>query len=158
MSKERKISRAINFIEYISKPLDRAEMYQYYKINGIKPEKVELYYDFIYSLWDLVTTTHLGDDHMSEQDDINHFNWCWKKTIENFKREKIVFDDNKEIYTYFFSITQESFYSEEKIEDNIRKVIDFWTACFNYRGIKTMSEMEALIDLYKLFNKSLYTV
>ena len=158
MSKDRKLSQAINFIEYISKPLEKGEMYQYYRINGIKSERVELYYDFIYSLWLLVTSTHLGDDVMSDEDDLTHFNWCWKKNLENFKRERIVFDDKSDLYDYFLSILQESFYSEEKDKNNSEKILSYWSTCFTYRGVKTMSELESLIDLYKLFNKTLYTI
>ena len=154
----RKLTNAISFIEYISKTVDKAEMLQYYRINGIKPERTELYYDFIYSLWDLMVNTHLGDDCMDEKDDINHFNWCWKQTIRNFKVEKIIFDDIDELYDYFFSTAQESFYSLDKEEHNAKKVLDYWATCFNYRGIKTLSELEELIDLYKLFNKAFFTI
>jgi hypothetical protein len=153
-----KMSKAINFIEYISKTIDKNEMYYLYKVNGIKYEKVELYYDFIYGLFDLVVNTHMGDDHMTEEDDEKHFEWCWNKTVQNFKRERIYFDTTRELYNYFFTLMQESFYSEEKTEENSNKLITFWQTCFDYKGPKTMSELEALIDIYKLFNKSLYTI
>lgn len=156
--KERKIGKAIDFIEYISKPINKEEMYYLYKVNGVSYERVELFYDFIYSLFDLIVNTHLGDERMTEDDDLKHFKWCWDKTIENFKKEKIYFDSTMELYTYFLTLLQESFYMEEKTDENINKIIDFWRTCFNYSGSKTMSEMEALIDIYKLFNKSLYSV
>lgn len=157
MSKKR-LAQALNFIEYISKPMSFEDMHDYYLINGIKPDKTELFYDFIYGLYDLIINTHMGDELMSYDDNLKHFKWCWEKTIDNFKKERIYFGElHNDLYDYFLESFLEGFYSKDKIENEHKKLIDYWKSCFDYSGVKTMSEMESLMDLYKLFNGNLYS-
>lgn len=157
MGRTRKIQKALDFIEYISKPMDKSEIKLLYRINGVTAERSELYLDFIHSLFDLVISTYLGDDFLSEQDVENHFNWCWKKTITSFKKEKIYFREDSEIYEYFHSLFIESFYKEEDKSDmSVNNLMNFWLDLFNYKVHKTKSEIESFIDLYKIFNNSLY--
>ena len=156
MGRIKKIQKAIDFIEYISKPMEREELFLLYKINGIVNERTDLYLDFLYGLFDLITTTYLGDDIYDTDDICNHFNWCWNKNIDNFKKEKIYFLDDKELYDYFFIFYQESFYREkDKTKLNIKKLLYFWENIFNYNTPKSMSEFESFLDLYKIFNRSL---
>lgn len=157
MGRTNKIINAIDFIEYISKPVKQDDISLLYKLNNITPERTRLYLDFIHGLFDLVTTTYLGDDILSGKDIENHFKWCWNQTIKSFRKEKIYFLDDDELYYYFHSLFIESFYREEnKSDDNINKLMTFWTDIFEYGTAKTMSELEALIDLYKIFDNSLY--
>lgn len=157
MGRIKKIKKAIDFVEYISKPVNKEDVKLIYRINGVNYEKTKLFLDFIKGLFDLVTSTYLGDDVMSDVDIENHFTWCWKKTIKGFKEEKIYFLSDDELYHYFYSLFLESFYKEEdKSDDNIKELSDFWFELFNYSKSKTMSELESFIDLYKIFNNSLY--
>lgn len=157
MSRVQKIKKAIDFIDYISKTITKEDMMLEYRLNGVTPEKTALYLDFIYGLFDLVTTTYLGDDVMSEQDIDNHFNWCWDKNLDNFRKEGMFFTKREELYTYFYTLFIESFYSEnDKSDEFIGELISFWDELFNYNRGKTMSEIESFIDLYKIFNNSLY--
>ena len=152
-----KLRNTIGFIEYLSKPMEKDDVLLLYKINNIIPEKTKLYLDFVKSLYDLVTTTYLGDDVMSINDDKNHFNWCWSKVIKSFKEEDIYFEDNINFYTYFNALFLESFYRDsDKSDENISQVIVFWTALFNYSDKKTMLELESLFELYKLFEESIH--
>jgi hypothetical protein len=34
---------------------------------------------------------------MSDDDITNHFDWCWKKTIESFEKENILIDSEGDI-------------------------------------------------------------
>jgi len=156
MGRIKKIQKAIDFIEYISKPMKKEELFLLYKINGIVNERAELYLDFLSGLFDLITTTYLGDDIYDTEDINKHFNWCWNKNIENFKKEKIYFLNNNELYDYFFVFYQESFYKEkDKTQPNINKLLNFWENIFKINEYKSMSEFESFLDLYKIFNKSL---
>ena len=38
---------------------------------------------------------------MTEEDKFKHYKWCWKKTIENFKKENIIFNFKEQDYDYF---------------------------------------------------------
>ena len=80
-----------NFFNYLSKPFPPEEVDIWFKRNNIIHEKMELYYDFIISLFDLVLTTYLGDNEnldtkieITSDDDVKHFEWCWKKTMKTF--------------------------------------------------------------------------
>lgn len=147
--------QTLDFIEYISKPMNKDDISLMYRINNIIPERSGLYLDFTHSLFETVTKTYLGDEVMSGQSVKEHFNWCWNKTITAFKKEKIYFDSS-ELYSYFSTLFIESFYSEnDKSEENVNKLLEFWQDIFRYSTSKTRSELEAFIDLYKLFDKSL---
>jgi len=152
-----KITNTINLIEYISKPMKKEDVLLLYRVNNVTPEKTELYLDFVKSLFDLVTTTYLGDDVMDYKEIKKHFNWCWNKVVSSFKKEHIYFEDSIDIYSYFSSLFTESFYMEEdKSENTTKKLIDFWVNSFKYDPIKTRSELETFFDLYKLFDKSIH--
>jgi len=147
--------QTIDFIEYISKPMEKDDILLMYKINNIIPERSSLYLDFTHSLFEVVTTTYLGDDVMDGKSVKEHFDWCWKNTITSFKKEGIYFDST-ELYTYFFTLFIESFYGEtDKSDVNVNKLLEFWEDIFKYSTSKTQSELEAFIDLYKIFDKSL---
>ncbi len=126
-----------------------------YKINNVTPERSALYLDFTHSLYDLIVTTYLGDEVMNNDSIKQHFDWCWKKVIEAFQKEKIYFE-SVELYNYFFTLFLESFYTEvDKSEKNVNKLLEFWQDIFEYSVTKTLSELEAFIDLYKIFDRSL---
>ena len=147
--------QTLDFIEYISKPMNKEDISLMYKINNITPERGLLYLDFTHTIYDTVVSTYLGDDVMDGKSVKEHFDWCWGKTITSFKKEEI-YIESTELYTYFFTLFLESFYSEnDKSEANVGKLLDFWIDVFDYSNIKTRSELEAFIDLYKLFDKSL---
>ena len=145
----------IDFIEYISKPMKKEDILLLYKINNVTPERSALYLDFTHSLYDLIVTTYLGDEVMNNDSIKQHFDWCWKKVIEAFQKEKIYFE-SVELYNYFFTLFLESFYTEvDKSEKNVNKLLEFWQDIFEYSVTKTLSELEAFIDLYKIFDRSL---
>ena len=92
-----------NFFNYITKNLDPEEVDIWFRVNNIIPEKMELYYDFSYSLFLLIKKTYLGDNQsnnetkveMTDEDNTKHFKWCWDKTLYNFKKESIEFEKSK---------------------------------------------------------------
>jgi hypothetical protein len=155
MGKINKISKTIDFIEYISKNMEKDDLMLLYKINNITQEKLELFFDFIYSLNELVLTTYMGDDVTIGEEKNNHFKWCWSKVISSFKEERIYFIDVTELFNYFKEFYKESFYYEEdKDIGSIKKITEFWGQLFDFSKGKTMSEYETLLELYKIFNKS----
>jgi hypothetical protein len=152
-----KIRKTIDLIEFVSKPMRKDDVLILYRVNNVTPEKTELYLDFIQSLYNVVTTTYLGDDVMTKRDITKHFGWSWNQVVTSFRKEHIYFEDNIEIYSYFNLLFTESFYDEEdKSEKNIKPLMDFWFTTFNYTPIKTRSELETFFDLYKLFDKSIH--
>jgi len=143
------------FIEYFSKPLSTEQLTYLNNINNVIPERVELYCDFIISLGYLIHDTYLGDDVIIDDDDRkSHFNWCWNKNIEYFGKENIKFIVNGEHYYYFLSYFTEIFYSnQDKSRLLFNKIIDFWANILSLTKIKTKSEYDIFIEIYKILNK-----
>jgi hypothetical protein len=151
-----------NFLNYITKNLDPEQVDIWFRVNNIIPEKMDLYYDLSYSLYLLIKTTDLGDENdsietkvkMDDSDNIKHFNWCWGKTIENFKKENITFEVEGEHYDYFLSLFSEIYYNQTK--DNVRDSIDaFFNDLFNREKPFTQVDLDLIFNIYKSLDKNL---
>ena len=151
-----------NFLNYITKNLDPEQVDIWFRVNNIIPEKMDLYYDLSYSLYLLIKTTYLGDENdsvetkvkMDELDNIKHFDWCWNKTIENFKKENITFEVKGEHYDYFLSLFSEIYYKQTK--DNARDSIDvFFNDLFNREKPFTQVDLDLIFNIYKTLDKNL---
>ena len=151
-----------NFFNYITKNLEIEEVDIWFKANNIIPEKMELYYDLSYSLYLLIQKTYLGNGEnnketkveMSEEDNTKHFNWCWDKTIENFNKENIKFQNDGDHYDYFFSLFNELYYKQNK--ETIRNSIDvFFLDLFNREKPFTQVDLDLIYNIYKTLDKNL---
>jgi hypothetical protein len=91
---------------------------------------------------------------MTDEDDINHFDWCWKKTVENFKKESIIFRIDGDHYKYFFTLFDEIFYKQEK--EQIRESIDvFFNDLFNKDKPFTQVDLDLIYNIYKSLDNNL---
>ena len=151
-----------NFFNYITKNLEIEEVDVWFKVNNIIPEKMELYYDLSYSLYLLIQKTYLGNGEnnketkveMSEEDNTKHFNWCWDKTIKNFNKENIKFQNDGDHYDYFFSLFNELYYKQNK--EIIRNSIDvFFLDLFNREKPFTQVDLDLIYNIYKTLDKNL---
>jgi hypothetical protein len=151
-----------NFFNYITKNLNPEDVDTWFRANNIISEKMELYYDFSYSLYLLIKGTYLGSKNeknetlvkMTDEDDINHFDWCWKKTVENFKKESIIFRIDGDHYKYFFTLFDEIFYKQEK--EQIRESIDvFFNDLFNKDKPFTQVDLDLIYNIYKSLDNNL---
>jgi hypothetical protein len=144
------------FIKYITTPLTKEEMLLLYKANNVKYDKCELYYDFIITLNKLVIDTFLGDDVINSEENIkNHFNWCIDTIVSNFKEENIIFDEVDDIKDYFYNFYLELFYNVNNKGDSDERLNKLGDLSFKYDRIKPRSDMDVMLELYKLFEKSL---
>jgi hypothetical protein len=150
-----------NFFNYISKPINKEDIDTWFKINNILPEKLELYYDFSYSLYDLIKKTFLGEEDnsetkikMSEEDIVNHFKWCWNKTIDNFGKEGIFFTNEGKHYEYFVLFFIEIFYNQndKKIKESIG---EFFDDIFSIEKTFTQSDLDIMLNIYKSLDNNL---
>ncbi len=142
------------FIQYITTPLSYEEMQLLYKANNINYDKCNLYYDFILSLNCKVVNTFLGEDVINSEEDIkNHFVWCMETVISNFKEENINFKKVDELKEYFFNFYVELFYNQPN--KDLEKLNKIANLSFTYKRIKTRSDMDVLLELYRIFEKSL---
>ncbi len=122
---------------------------------------MDLYYDFSFSLYYLILDTYLGDEKnnetkitLSDEDKIKHFEWCWDKTIENFKKEEITFNRKGDHYDYFLSFFTEIFYNqkESKIKDSIGV---FFNDLFDRKKPFTKSDLDMISSIYKSLDKNM---
>jgi len=150
-----------NLSNWLNKPLDFEEVELWFNANNIILEKVDLYYDFSISLLSLMNKTYLGFSEgenetkirLSEEDNLNHFNWCWGKTVENFKKENILFEIDGEHYQYFETFFKDIFYNEKNsiVREGLNK---FFHDLFNIKKTFTKADLDLLTDLYKTMEKN----
>lgn len=147
-------------MNYINTPMSKESIILLYNTHNIKYEKCELYNDFIQSLTLLVFDTYMGDDITDEKEQKNHFKWCWDKNIDNFKKEGIGIANIK-LYNYFLQFMMEVYYPISKKEQNEKahtNILKLWSYIFDFDNNKSKSDMDTLIEVYKLFENSISVI
>jgi hypothetical protein len=150
----------LSFLAYINNPLSREGLDILYSSNNIKYEKCLLYGDFVVSLLMLAFDTYMGDDVTNQDEQIKHFDWCWNKNIDNFKSEEIYFE-NSLLYDYFLQFMLEVFYSindKKEYEKISSGLLSLWIDIFSFTKTKTNSDVDTLVEIYNIFEKSLKKV
>lgn len=148
-----------NFFNWMAKPLPKDEIIIWFNIHNMTYEKIELYGDVFKSLNHIILDTYLGDDisetriTLSDEDKSSHFDWCWKKVIDDFRRENIIIKYDGEHKDYFKSFYMETFYNqnEVKIKNSIPK---FLSDIFDVTMTYSKSDLDLLTELYKLIEKN----
>ena len=126
-----------------------------YKSNNIISERCELYCDFLISLTKTIDETFLGFDTIDSVEDIyNHFTWCFDKITKDLEYERIYFNEKGNHYKYLWFFFWGSYYKSDT-EDKVRKIIYYFESLFDVNYIKSDIEINAFIDLYKIFNQNL---
>ena len=153
-----------NFFSYISKPITQDEFEFWMDSNDICFLKLELFRDFVVSLVDLIYDTYLGDDSTNEtkitlsyDEDLAHFNWCWKKNLENFKKEGLFFEIDGEHYEFMKTFIDETFYAQKSKEVRM-SLVKFFQEVFNTETMFTKSDLDLLTTLYKSLEKNMKLV
>lgn len=147
----------VSFLAYINNPMNKESIEILYEANNIKFEKCDLYGDFVQTLLMLIFNTYMGDEYTNLENQIKHFEWCWDKTIKNFEEEGIFFNNIK-LYNYFLEFVFEVFYSntdKENYEENEKGILRIWNEIFSFNSVKTNSDIDTLIEIYQIFDKSL---
>ena len=149
-----------NFFNWMAKPLPKDEIIIWFNIHNMTYEKIELYGDIFKSLNYIISDTYLGDNisetkiTLSEDDKISHFDWCWKKTVDNFSKENVFFLNTDESYDYFKNFFMDVFYNQEQ-EVVKNSLNDFFNSIFSRKNQHSKSDIEMFTELYKLLEKSL---
>jgi hypothetical protein len=127
----------------------------FYKSHSIIREKVELYYDFLYALIDIIEETYLGDDVVKTEEEMKqHFKWCFEKVISNFEQEKIYFKQTGKFFDFFWLFFLDTIYMGK--EDDIhQKLKNFISIIFNFKYDRTDHELNVLLEMYKLMDQNL---
>lgn len=149
-----------NFFNWVSKPIAKDEVSVWFNINNMNYEKIELYGDFFKSLNNKITDTYFEEENfetkinLSEENKKEHFNWCWTKTLEDFKKENILFKSTGEHRNYFEKFYFDTFYN--KNQKKIKEVIpNFLEEVFDLNKPLTKSDLEIMTEIYKIMEKNL---
>lgn len=149
-----------NFFNWVSKPVAKDEVSVWFNINNMNYEKIELYGDFFKSLNNKITDTYFEEENfetkinLSEDNKKEHFNWCWTKTLEDFKKENILFKSTGEHRNYFEKFYFDTFYN--KNQKKIKEVIpNFLEEVFDLNKPLTKSDLEIMTEIYKIMEKNL---
>lgn len=148
-----------NFFNWMAKPLPKDEIIIWFNVHNMTYEKIELYGDIFKSLNQIIVDTYLGDDIsvtkivLSDEDKTSHFEWCWKKMIDDFRRENILIKYDGEHKEYFKSFYMDTFYNQK--EDSVRQSIPkFLREIFDVGNMYSKSDLDLLTELYKLIEKN----
>jgi hypothetical protein len=127
----------------------------WYKSHNIIQEKTGLYCDFLCTLLNIIDETYLGPDIIKSNEDIvNHFNWCLNKVISNFEHEKIYFNNKGTHYDYLWLFFYKAYYTCNT-ENKTNILFDYFKVLFSFDRVKTPPELESFTDLYKIFDQNL---
>ena len=150
-----------NFFAFITVPIPDDEAEVWFNVHNMIIEKRQLFADFCLSLMKLVEETYLGDESntntnkivLSQDEKNEHFDWCWKKTIENFERENIKFKLQGEHKKYMKEFLDEIFY-DQKEERILENIYEFLVTLFDEEKSFTESDLTILTEIYKVFEKN----
>lgn len=154
-----------NFFNYLTQPLEYNEVDIWFKSNNIIFEKMDLFFDFTYTLVTIVYETYLGGTdeeneskvEMSDEDNTNHFNWCWKETIKTFEKENILINEFGEHYEYFRDFFKEIFYNHT--EDKVKKSIpEFFVDMFDRKKPFTKSDLDVILTIYRSIDNNMTVI
>lgn len=146
------------YLDEINKPLNREKNHLFYfgLDKTLIYERCILYQDFTLSLIDLICQTYLGDDVTNDDNKIKHFDWCWNKTVDNFKYTGIDFGSNLNLYEYFFNFAVETFYTAKLKTDKLHyNLLKLWNFLFDLGVVKNKADIDSFFIVYKLFDESL---
>lgn len=139
----------MRYIRNVEPTISKESMYFIYSSNNIIPERCSLYNDFLQSLYTLIFDTYLGDDITDLHDQMKHFKWCWKRTIEIFKLEGFDFDSDR-FHDNIMELTLEMYYTVNEKDET--RIFDMINSLFEYDKPKTSSDVRILVDLYYLMS------
>ena len=155
--------RMDQFFKWLSTPMDKEDIDTWNRANNIQPEYCDLFEDFSFSLYYLVSSTYLGFSHgdnnvtkigVGDDDKTEHFKWCINKVVTDFKKENIIFKFIDDDYDYFESFYMEVYY--EQRDELVRGSLEsFLRELFNRKRVITKPDIEMFTDLYKSLERSI---
>jgi hypothetical protein len=112
-----------------------------------------LFYDFVISLYDVIDETYLGPDVViTEAQQKQHFDWCWKKVLHSFEKESIHFRESGQHHDYMWNFFNEAYYMNDTTQNRIR---EYFTKLFKFDYRKTRSELDMLTEIYKILESNI---
>lgn len=147
-------SKYLQLIGNITEILKSHEIVREYKTNNINKNRLDLYRDFIINLCYSTVESYLGEEYIkTTKQKVEHFTWAYNKVCNDFLEENIDFRNNKELYDYFLEYFMSTMYDNDFFE--IDFLLDYWEDTLEYSFDKTRADLEGMIEVYKIFDKTI---
>ena len=151
-----------NFFNWMSKPIPTDEVVIWFNVHNMIYERIELYGDIFKTLNHIIVDTYMGEPigsssetkiSLTPEDKNLHFEWCWNKTVENFKKENININSNGDHKDYFKSFYMDTFYNQ--LERSVKESIPvFLDEIFDVFKPFSKSDLDMITEMYKLMEKN----
>ena len=104
-------------------------------------------------LYEIIDETYLGPDVIiTELQQKQHFEWCWKKNIHTFDKESIYFKESGQHYVYMWNFFNEAYYMNDNTQNRIK---EYFRRLFQFDYKKTRSELDMLTEIYKILESNI---
>jgi len=151
-----------NFFNWVAKPVPNDEVIIWFSVHNMIHEKIEIYGDIFKTLNHIIMDTYMGDSNgesnetkitLSQEDKKLHFDWCWNKTSESFKKENIIIQIEGEHKDYLNSFYMDTYYNQgdKKVRESIPSFLD---DTFNISKPFSKSDLEMITEIYKMMEKN----
>lgn len=121
----------------------------------IVKDRVEIYKDFTFNLLEHIFYYYLDKETLYLDVDIkNHFNFCYNKVCDEFKKEEIDFTENVELFDYFYTYYYHQLYKGDNEPDK-EQYIKFWKEIFNIDRQKNKNLLKIMVELYTIFDETI---
>lgn len=148
------------FYKWMVQPIPKDEVDIYLNMNNILLEKTELFLDIFISMHRIIKETYLGDFNYgetsitcSDEEIEGHFEWCWKKLLDNFQKENIDIQKEGEHKEYLKAFFNDSFYKQKSnvVRDSIE---NFFNSIFNLTTGFTKADLDIMNEIYKMMDRN----
>jgi hypothetical protein len=151
-----KMDNPKNFIEYIGRFLPKEKTKEFFNDQNIKVEQTDLFIDFTITLLSYLHESYLGDDSINNDTDrYSHFNWLWNKTVDQYKKEKIIFKREGYHKDYFWYFLHENYYITKNKETIVVGMKEFFRSVLDITKDKTMSDLDNMKIIYELLRDNI---
>ena len=151
-----------NFFNWMSKPIPADEVIIWFNVHNMIYERIELYGDIFKTLNHIIIDTYMGEPtggssetkiSMTQEDKDLHFEWCWNKLVENFKKENISINSMGDHKDYLKSFYMDTFYNqpEKSVKESIPVFLD---EIFDVFKPFSKSDLDMITEMYKLMEKN----
>lgn len=152
-----------NFFDWVSTPVPTDEVVIWFNVHNMIYERIELYGDIFKSLNQTIVDTYMGETVgyssetkilLTQEDKELHYEWCWNKVVESFRRENVLIKPTGDHKDYFKLFYMDTFYnqSEKSVRDSIP---NFLNEIFDIFKPFSKSDLDMITEMYKLMEKNI---
>lgn len=149
-----------NFFDWMVKPIPPEDVIIWFNMHDMHYERIELYGDIFKTLNSVIYDTYFESKYpettinLTLAQKVEHFNWCWEKTVELFSKENIMINLEGGHKDYFESFYVDTFYLADGMPEI--PISDFVFSIFNPNEPFSKSDLELLTTMYKLLDKNIH--